>query len=267
LFRKAGGNAIIEVSSYGLARNCVGLKEISARTGVKIIAGTGFYLKDSLTSQQRQMTVGQMYDVMMRDITEGFPGTSIRAGIIGEVAVSSPLTGIEKRSLTAAARAHRDSNLALNIHIGTDKELCKEVIAVLKAEKANLRKVSFAHCDGPAPLEVYRMIMDEGIYVEIDCFGYELYVDNGAYDSDYPFFFPSDSQRVQCIRMLLDNHLGAHLLISQDVAYKSQTVRYGGYGYAHILDNVVPMFESAGVPQDQVRRMMSSNVHSYLMGT
>jgi predicted metal-dependent phosphotriesterase family hydrolase len=43
LFRKAGGDTIVDQTVYGLHPDPEGLRDISEKTGVKIIAGTGFY--------------------------------------------------------------------------------------------------------------------------------------------------------------------------------------------------------------------------------
>ena len=41
LYKQFGGGAIVENSSHGLQRNVKFLKEVSQRTGVHVIAGTG----------------------------------------------------------------------------------------------------------------------------------------------------------------------------------------------------------------------------------
>jgi len=41
LYKKFGGGAVVENSNHGLQRNVKFLKEVSQRTGVHVIAGTG----------------------------------------------------------------------------------------------------------------------------------------------------------------------------------------------------------------------------------
>lgn len=37
-------------------------------------------------------------------------------------------------------------------------------------------------------------------------------------------------------------------ILSHDICYKIQLQKYGGYGYAHLLRNIVPRLELCGVP-------------------
>jgi predicted metal-dependent phosphotriesterase family hydrolase len=45
-----------------------------------------------------------------------------------------------------------------------------------------------------------------------------------------------------------------------------QTVNYGGYGYAHILENILPMLEHLGVAHATLTKIMTDNVTRYLLG-
>jgi phosphotriesterase-related protein len=263
LFKKAGGGCIMEMSTYGLYGDPRKLKEISLATGIYIIAGTGFYLDQTFSREIRSLSIDELYAVMLRDIREGFPGTDIKAGIIGEVALSPEMTPAEERSLRAAARVQRDTGLAMNIHGGT--ALRQQVVPILKEEKADLRKIAFAHCDG-IPAETARELVQEGIYVEADCFGNEFYVDNGAYDTDAPWYFSSDGERVSGVQAWIDAGLADHLFLSQDVCTKMQTVQYGGYGYAHLLENIVPMLEYRGISRQISGRIMKENTKRFLLG-
>lgn len=262
-FKSVGGGTIMEVSTLGLFGNPVGLREISTRTGINIIAGTGFYLDQTLPDEIKAMNVEEMTAIMVRDLTEGFAGTDVRAGFVGEVALSPVMTEVEERSLRAAARVQRDYGVAVNIHIGQDEY--KKAIEILKEERANFRQIAFAHCDGNS-VAVDRELIEMGIYIELDCFGNEFYVDNGAYDGDNPWYFGSDGDRLDTVKNLIDTGLSDHIFLSQDVCTKMQTVRYGGYGYAHLLENILPMLEYHGVDGRILQKMMTENVARFLRG-
>ena len=262
-FRSAGGQTMMEVSTYGLYGNPARLKEIARQTGATILAGTGFYLDQTFSPEIQAMSVEEMYAVMMRDLTEGFPGTDVKAGFIGEVAISPVMTTAEERSLRASARAQRDTGVCMNIHIG--HSMYPRAIAILKEEGALLNRTAFAHCDGNS-LETDLELVKEGLYVEIDCFGNEFYVDNGAYDGDWPWYFGNDGARLNNIVKLIEGGIAGHLLFSQDVCSKMQTVRYGGYGYAHLLENILPMLEHRGVPHPTLMKIMTENVCRYITG-
>lgn len=264
-FKNAGGGTIMEMSTYGLYGEPSKLREISKKTGVNVIAGTGFYLEQTFSEDIRNMSVGDMYNIMLRDITEGFPDTGVKAGLIGEVGTSNPISPAEERSLRASAQVQKDLGLAMNVHIGANIELCRKAIRILKEEGADLSKIIFAHFDGGV-LDTFKEVTSEGIYTELDCFGNEFYVDNGAYDGDDPWYFGSDGERLEKVRMLVENGLAERIVLSQDVCSKMQTVQYGGYGYVNILENIIPMLEYNGVPKEVTLKMMKENTKRFLTG-
>ena len=63
--------------------------------------------------------------------------------------------------------------------------------------------------------------------------------------------------------MIQDGYL-EHILISQDVCFKMDLQRYGGWGYEHILSHIVPMFYQASVGDDIIRQIMEVNASKAL---
>jgi len=52
--------------------------------------------------------------------------------------------------------------------------------------------------------------------------------------------------------------------MSQDMATKPQLVRYGGYGYAHIVRDILPSLRYRGVPEYSLTRMLEENPRRFL---
>lgn len=253
-FKAMGGSTVCEVTTWGLKPDPVGLCEISNRSGIHIVAGTGLYLEESLSPEIRQMSVEDIHQWLVRDLTRGFLDTDIRAGLIGEVALHCPVRPIEERSLRAAARAQIDTGAVISVH-----GISPQAIKMLKEEGADLHRVVADHCDNPDPMARCEPMLDEGIYVEFDCFGYESYCDNGAYDADEPWYFPRDTDRVKGVKTLIDHGYVNQLLLSHDICAKMQLRRYGGWGYAHILEHIRPMMEWIGLTEKQFYTMTVEN--------
>ena len=75
-----------------------------------------------------------------------------------------------------------------------------------------------------------------GIWLEYDLFGLE----NSYYPYNPSFDMPNDGGRMAHVLALVTAGHDGQLLLSHDIAYKSSLVKYGGYGYHHLLVNVVP---------------------------
>lgn len=59
-FKAAGGGTIVENTTTGIGRDMNTLKKLAEETGVHIIAGAGFYVDSTHSSQTQAMTVEQV---------------------------------------------------------------------------------------------------------------------------------------------------------------------------------------------------------------
>lgn len=59
-FKAAGGGTIVENTTMGIRRDMKTLKKLAEETGVHIIAGAGFYVDSTHSSQTQAMTVEQV---------------------------------------------------------------------------------------------------------------------------------------------------------------------------------------------------------------
>jgi phosphotriesterase-related protein len=71
--------------------------------------------------------------------------------------------------------------------------------------------------------------------------------------------FPSESQRISSIKQLIGDGYLEHILLSHDTFLKVLLTSYGGFGYAHILRNIVPVMLRQGITEAQVHTMMVDN--------
>ena len=107
-FRDWGGSTIVDVTSIGIRRDPISMMKVSMATGLNVIAGSSWYVKASYPDNMDDLTVEELTDVIVRDITVGIGDTGIRSGIIGEVGVQGePLTPNELKVIRASARASR----------------------------------------------------------------------------------------------------------------------------------------------------------------
>ena len=88
--------------------------------------------------------------------------------------------------------------------------------------------------------EYQERLARRGAWLEYDMIGMDyFYADQSAQS-------PSDEENAQALTRLRGAGLLGSVLISQDVFIKIQLVRYGGTGYAHILDHFVPRLRRHG---------------------
>ena len=83
IFKDLGGGTAVDVSCRSIGPFPEKLKRVSEGSGVNIIMGTGYYYETAHPPEVKDMSVHQLVDQMVEDITVGVNGTGIKAGIIG----------------------------------------------------------------------------------------------------------------------------------------------------------------------------------------
>ncbi len=255
-YKLAGGNSIVEMSNIGLGRDPAALVRISRATGLNIVMGSGYYLDVSFGPEMDTKTEEEITEEVVRDITEGAGSSGIRSGVVGEIGCSWPLTDNERKSLRAAARAQQLTGAGLNIHPGQGEEAAMEIIRIIDAAGADLTHTTIDHIDRAVRNPENRIALAKtGCYLEYDLFGREGY---------YPLHtrvidLPNDAQRINEIMELIDKGFLKQILISQDIWNKTQRCAYGGWGYAHILRDTLPVMRAKGMTEEQIHTIMVDN--------
>ena len=252
----AGGRTIVEVSNIGLARDPAGLQRIARATGLNVVMGSGYYVDVAHPPGMDAKSETEIEAEIVSDVTEGVGPFSVRAGIIGELGCSWPLTKNEIKVLRAGARAQHRTGACISIHIGRDPQSPVDIVDCLEEAGADLSRVILGHMDRIAhPMETLVQLASRGCSIAFDTFGQETWV--------YPFN-PSDRlsdiQRVDILVALIGEGFGDKLVVSHDVGYKHRLDKYGGCGYAHILTTVVPHhMRRKGITEQQLQAILIDN--------
>ena len=250
-FPRAGGKTVVELTNLGIRRDAIGLRYISDKTGVNIIMGCGYYKDQWHPPNMDEKTVEDIAEEMVKDITDGVGNTGIQAGIIGEIGISN-LTANEKKSVIASAKVQLETGVAINLHfdIGTKEELRMHVLDILEGEGVDLNRVITCHFRACMDeIDYHERIAQRGTYVEFDLFGHETPSPS----------MPMYEQESATIKELIGRGFLERILISQDVCYKKCLIKNGGWGYAHILNNVVTKFKDNGIADEEIRTIMVEN--------
>lgn len=267
-YKIEGGKTVFDATTKGLNPNPLVVKKIAAHTGLNIVLGAGYYVGRSHPPGTAEKTVEELVREIENDIFEGFDGSGVRAGFIGEIGTSATEFGSETipkneiKVLKAAARAQASTGVALMIHPPRAKDRdhpsswwSLQILDIVRDEGANLNRVIMCHNDRTIfeRLDLQKEMARRGAYVEYDLWGTEQYF------RDWKSTTPSDFERVISIKKLAEEGYLNRLLISQDVCKKTQLSRYGGHGYFHILRNIVPMLRDEGFTDGQIRTITEEN--------
>lgn len=261
-FRDAGGDAIVDVTPKNYGNDPERVRHVSRETGVRIIQGTAFYNEENSVLPDRLETasIDDIADEFVSDVREGIDNTDVRAGIIGEIALSGDIYDIEEKVLRSGARAAVRTGAPVSVHPARDpaNPYTHEILDICEEEGLDAERVILCHRDRSSwytDLDDQREVAERGAFVEYDLFGDEhLHYRESTGDVS-----PTDVERVERLAQLIEDGYGSKLLISQDVFLKIHRVAYGGPGYGHILENVLPIFHELGADDDQIHELLVDN--------
>ena len=257
-FKRAGGDAIVEVTTIDMGRDVRQLATASAATGVKVIASTGYYKGNYdpkggqaqytwsfLPEQFRRTSFEHLAESLVHEVCDGIAGTHVRAGIIGEIGTSyGEIKKDEEKVFRAAARANLETGVPISTHttLGT---MGQEQIEILKQEEADLEHVVIGHVDLLPDTTYHCELARHGVFLGFDTAGKEMY--------------QSDATRAELVRKLVEEGFEDQVVLSCDVSRRSQLAKHGGRGYAYLLTSFVPRLEAAGIDQRTIQKFLVDN--------
>ncbi len=269
LYKKNGGSSLLEMDPPGLRYNVQGLRSISEKTGVHIIASTGFYLEGSWPHRFRNMSIEEYISYMKKEIEEGIEDTDIKAGHI-KIAINN-LSLQQEKALRAAARVALMTGLALTIHpgfgIGSDG---RRIIQILLEEKMNLKKTTIAHAQhffvesdlkklilDPASWKLHldnaRELLLAGANIAIDTFGHMWSIEMIGFER------PTEWQRLAGLVALIKEGYSNQIVLGTDTFFKILLVKYGGEGFSRLLSSVIPILKELQVSDYDIHKLTVEN--------
>lgn len=211
---------------------------VADAAGLQLVMATGFYRDPYLDEVVlNEYSTNELADFIVRDLMEGYPGTDVRAGIIGEVAANKwYVSAMEERSFRAAARAHNRTGRAIYTH-AVFWPVAEQEIEILKEEKVDLTKVAIAHTD-TVPTKGYAVeLARHGVYIGID-----------SIQSANP---AGVAHRVQQVVDLIRAGYLERILLSHDLCMPAHLQVNGGNGFGFVLGGFREALLEAGVtPQE-----------------
>jgi len=259
-FKQLKGNSIVDVSSNGLYGDPTAVARISRATGVNVVFGTGYYVDAALSAEFEKKSQETITQEIIDNITIGFAETGIKAGIIGEIGTTWPLTSLEEKSLEAAIDAHNITGAALSIHLGKHPKSPFYILEILQKKNANINKVIFCHMDRTIEeRNSLKAVAESGVNLEYDTFGMEV-----SYLPYSYYYLPSDAEKIKRIMWLIEDGFIDQIVVSQDIACKIRLQEYGGTGYGHILEYIIPWMKELGVSEKELNKILEENPRKIL---
>lgn len=174
-FSKNGGGSQIDCQPYGCGRDAGKLKALSLHSGVKIVAATGFHLKQYYSPDCAiwNMSCDEAYKFFLSEINQGCTETLEQDSIVqpgfikiavGENFQTSPLHLVE-----AAVHASQESGLAILMH--TEKgQSVENFVNLISKRGLPPNRLVICHIDKRPDYGLHRELGQSGFLLEYDTF-------------------------------------------------------------------------------------------------
>jgi phosphotriesterase-related protein len=260
-YRDAGGTTLVDQTTGGLrghdhdllpVKHALAVRDVARRTGLQVVLGAGWYREPYYDRRLYRARTAQIVEELVRDVTEGIDGTDVRAGLLGEIGAHFTwVSPVEERVFRAVARAQKRTGVSIATHalhspVGLDQ------LDILAEEGVDLRRVIVGHCQSYPHHDYHAEIARRGAYVSFDRLG-------------VPNEYEHETM-LRLIQRMVQAGLTRHVLLSQDVCWRSDYVAYGGRGYAWVATGLREELAALGVADEQYRTMTVENPRRALTG-
>jgi phosphotriesterase-related protein len=259
--REGGVNTIVDATTFDLGRDVSYLAEIAKRTGMNIIASSGWWM--NTPSYLSGHSPDLFADIFVREIEEGIAGTGIKAGILKSAADFGGITANGETMLRAVARAHCRTGVPIMLHSYAPEHVARQQLAILKNEGVDLRSVVVDHVNDTRDMEYLNWILEQGCYLGMD---------------RYPGLNLSAHARTETLKWLIDAGWTDRLLPSHDCGLANPLTFYppdvqesiekgNPYGYLYLKKVVFIWLREMGVNESVLNNLCVNGPRRFFEGT
>jgi 5-phospho-D-xylono-1,4-lactonase len=241
--RAAGARAVADLTPIGCGRDPRQLRLLAERTGLHVIAATGFH-RDAhypaghwVHAEPEEVLV----ELLVADLTSGMderdwqgprPRPSpARAGIVKLGASYQTVTTSERRRLAAGAQAAARTGAPVAVHceVGT---MAHEVLDLLARHGLPSQRVALAHMDRNPDPALHAELAERGAFL--------------IYDGAGKLKYHPDSLLIGLVAGMAEAGHAGSLLLGGDVGRRGNLRAYGGGpGMAHLFAVLLPRLRKA----------------------
>ncbi len=258
--REDGVKTFVDATTFDLGRDVAFLEEIAKRTGVNIIACSGWWM--NTPSYLDGHSPDLFADLFVREIEEGIAGTGIKAGILKSAADFGGVTVNGEIMLRAVARAHCRTGVPIMLHSYAPEQIARKQLAILKDEGVNLKSVAVDHVNDTQDMEYLNWILEQGCYLGMD---------------RYPGLNLSAHLRTETMKWLIDAGWSDRLLPSHDFCLANPLTFYppdvqksiekgNPYGYLYLQKVVFTQLKKMGVSEAVLKSLCVNGPRRFFEG-
>jgi len=268
--KRHGVKTVVDATPNECGRDPKFLREVAEKSDLNIICSTGYYYEGEGAPAYFKLrsTLGdiekEIYDMFEQELTVGIGKTGIKAGVIKLASNRDEITPYERAFFTAAAKISNKLGVPIITHTQEGKQ-GPEQAALLLSQGADPAHVMIGHMGGNTDIEYHLSVLEQGVYIAFDRFGLQ-----GI--KGVPV---NDNRRIASVVGLLALGYAPKILLSHDSIWLGRPFAVPGlisqflpsWHPTHIFEDIIPLFQQAGITEEQVDTMLVKNPQALLSVT
>ena len=169
--RSIGCGTVADCTAAGIGRRPDLLRTISRESGISILTNTGYYGAAGgryLPGDIGKLGAAEISDRWVREYEEGIDGSDIRPGFIKTGIDHDVLSPVDRKLVTAAARAHARTGLLIQTHTGNNPRAAAEILGILESEGVRPDAWAWVHAHLITNPEHILRAAREGCWISLD---------------------------------------------------------------------------------------------------
>lgn len=257
LYKKAGGNTLVDANPLATGRDALALKDASEVSEINIIACTGYHIPIFYSKEHWIWSAPEekLEELFRKELTEGmylggcygWPSyqTDIKAGLVKAMVTEEGVSGRTETLIRAAGHAAAATGTSLMLHTEYGKGAL-EAVQLLKELGMKVEQILICHTDRQVKdLSIHEKIAATGVFME--------------YDTITLFEFHDNESEIEMLKHMIGRGHLKQILISTDPT-ADRLKSYGGtYGMDYILTEFIPMLYKKGFATEEIVQMTREN--------
>lgn len=235
----------VDATPNYLGRDVLLLREISDRTGLKILTNTGLYgarKNKYIPSYAYKMTAEGLAQMWIDEYEKGIDETDVKPGFI-KIGVDNadPLHPMDQKLVKAAALTHQQTGLTIASHTGKAEGLWPQ-LRILKDLGVSPEAFIWVHAQAESDPENYLKAAAMGCWISLDGLGWEL------------------DEHVEKILFARRNGILNRILISHDAGwYDPQKKEQSIKPYTNIFRLLYPELMAHEFTEEEFKMLINEN--------
>jgi len=244
--KELGCQTLVDCTPAYIGRDPLLLKILSDSSGLNILTNTGLYGARNNKFLPPYAFCDSADKLAKRWIAEyqnGIEGTGIKPGLIKIGVDDGRLSGFHRKLITAAARTHLATGLAIASHTGPAVPAFEQ-LEILEREGVSANAFIWVHAQAEKDLAKHVQAAQKGAWISLDGIGED-----------------NLDEYLAMIENLKDHGLLNRALISHDAGWYSPGEENGGSfrGYTTIFEEFIPLLKEMGFSEENISQLLEVN--------